>query len=302
MMDNESVRRLVAKVDSRPLEEWWSVYRPAICFVEPKFDGERVLAHIKNGIVEIVNKRNSKYTDLEEINSTLSNFSKKTVFDCELATPDDDFYNFLRHRANRSGLVLMVFDVLWLNGKDVRSLPLSERKRLLKSSLVETRHVLLVPFKKVRTKEEVLSEFKRQVEEGREGIVVKPYSAPYTAQAIWLKIKKEETEDVVILGFKKTKGYKESGVAWSFLIGKYLGGNRWKIIGTVSSGLTFSQKEALTRIVLKHKIREDREFIYCNPAVVLEISYQEKVKDGSLRHPKVKRIRTDKHPHDCLYI
>lgn len=191
----------------------------------------------------------------------------------------------------------MVFDVLSKESNgDLRVATLSQRKQVLAKLIIPNDRVFLIDYDLCYSTQEIKTVFDRRVREGFEGVVVKPDRC-YRAK--WLKLKKEETLDVAVLGVKKTKLWLEQAVPQTFLVGFYDDVfQTFRRFGYVSSGLTFHEKNAIGELVPDLKVREDRKNVYLKPFVVLEISYQERLKNG-FRHPRILRIRLDKSPKEC---
>ena len=295
MLSNEVVRRLCNKpvrVEG-PLP-------PGRYVAEPKYDGERELVEVGEGAIVMANRYASVYerSDLPRLFALMERALPPGLFDAELVVPGGSVYDVMRAVRNGEdgGLVLMVFDVLFLDGQDVRARPLSERKALLEREVEENAGVRLVPYGYISHRE-VGAVFEECVRRGFEGVVVKT-DGPYSAR--WYKLKKAETVDLVVLGFRKTKEWEEDRIPMSFLVG-YYDGSKYVPVCYVSSGLSWSTKEAIGRFFLeKGLVRgEDREVVYVEPLLVLEIEFQERSKEGKLRHPRIKRIRWDKAPEEC---
>ena len=201
---------------------------------------------------------------------------------------------FLRLRENRDSLTLVLFDVLELIGRNLRQEPFICRWGILTNFMEKYRNsdpVRLVPSFTVNNVEEALKVFNASVENGFEGIILKPHNSAYVNNA-WLKWKHTHTEDAKIMGIRKTKGFKETGIASSWLIGiETPTGLKQK--GCVGSGLDWNLRKRLTDALLKAKTGEDNEFIYVQPLVTLEITHNGDLGE-SFRSPRIIRIRTDK--------
>ena len=110
-----------------------------------------------------------------------------------------------------------VFDVLWLDGADVRGLPLRERKALLRDALTWEDPLRLVPYRN----EEGEAMFAEACANGWEGVIAKRADSVYTAKRSrdWLKFKCEAGQELVIGGFTPPKGSREEFGA--LLVGVY---------------------------------------------------------------------------------
>lgn len=212
-------------------------------------------------------------------------------YDAEFYSLRGNLYKFLSARARLSeDLALAVFDVI---GHTYESL--FERKQLLKQRIKSNKRIHLVRHTVCHSQLEILKAFHKAVSEGFEGVVCKPNLGYY---AKWLKLKEQHTADMVVLGVKKTDSWRKEQLPYTFLVGVYQNGY-FKRIGDVSSGLTLNEREALGECVGKLRRHENNEYVFLKPELVFEVVYHQKTENG-LREPKIKRIRFDKNPKDCI--
>ncbi len=276
-----------------------------VCEAQFKLDGERLMCFRDGRATKFVNRHGLTMTeaDLPRLSSGVEGFfgARKVVLDGELVAKGG-FYgtdSFLANRANRDILAYCIFDLLEFEGQDLRGKPFIERWQLLKQVMSaptsrQLRHressgaVTIVPSQRVKSPDEAREVFKLAVEQGFEGIVVKPHRSMFTDNA-WLKVKATYTDDLKLCGLRKTKNLRETGIASSWLL-ETLDGKRK---GHVGSGLDWSSREALTGFVVANKTGEDRENIYCKPILTLEIQHRGDLGD-SLRSPSIVRVRFDK--------
>jgi len=286
------INELVATYAIRPIRDvsrFFAKYPPPY-FIQPKLDGERnFLVSVKDQVV-IVNRRRWC--------RTVSNFfdiPRNCILDGELIATSGNFYDLLsaKSRNDWDKLIFYVFDVPSLG-----DLKLSDRLEWIEENLKETDHLKIIDFYNAYTKEEALGLAKYFINKGFEGAVIKA-DTPYI-QGSWLKIKRNETLDVVILGIRKTRGLHQ-GIPESFLIGLFDNEKgKWIKLGHVSSGLSKIEKMALLKTAMDLLVEdEDQEYIYLKPEIVLEIEFQEFL-EHSFRSPRIKRIRWDKNPKYCL--
>ena len=272
----------------RDVSRFFATFQPPF-FIQPKLDGERVFLMNVNDQVIIANRR-KWFKDV----SDKFDIPKNCVLDGELVA-DGNFYDFLSAKSKNdwSRLVVYVFDIPSLG-----DLKLSDRLDWIEENLRETDHLKIIDFYNAYTKEEALGLAKYFIDKGFEGAVIKA-DVPYI-QGSWLKIKKNETLDVVILGIRKTRGLHQ-GIPESFMIGLFDDEKgKWIKLGHVSSGLSKIEKMALLKTAMDLLVEdEDQEYIYLKPEIVLEIEYQEFL-EHSFRSPRIKRIRWDKNPRECL--
>jgi bifunctional non-homologous end joining protein LigD len=202
------------------------------------------------------------------------------------------------------------FDLLVLEGFDLRTLPLVQRKTLLLQALPK--------LGAVRVLDHIEREgdaFLKQVEKlGLEGIVGKRADAPYRSgrSDVWLKIKAERTGDFVIVGFTEPQGSRNYFGALQ--LADMVGGTL-VYAGRVGTGFGESQMAEL-RAMLDPIVRRDppcappvgagavaipetKTTTWVDPVHVCEVRFREWTPDGVLRHASFLRLRHDKSPRDC---
>lgn len=187
---------------------------------EPKIDGERIIA-IKNGnSVKLLN-RNRKTNEYQfekskqypEIVEELLAQEHDFILDGEIACSDlRKGINVFNQRALQTNpfkikmliekipIKYFVFDILQVNGTNVTELPLVERKNILNSFLIETKHIEIVKF--YHNPKELWKKVKRNQ---LEGMVAKLKNSPYRFErnSNWLKIKNYDEMIVNCLGYKQ---------------------------------------------------------------------------------------------------
>ena len=294
-------------------EEYWEDNNQWIA--EFKFDGARYLMHIgaegsrftsrrksvKDGLY--VEKRN--FPHLENICEP-----EDTVLDGEFilnlygssydsTTITGSAREVALKKQEESGfLSYMVFDILFLRGIDMRSKPLQYRKTVLEKVVLELDSTSIVLSKCYTTKKNAL--YCTIVKKGGEGVVLKHIQSMYGERQKWVKVKKKETWDVVILGYKKPSELSEK-VDGSISVTRYKN-KGW--IGAIEFGQYYAGKLVPYGTVsgMDETIRSQ---ISCYPddyvGKVIEIEAQERLKSGSFRHPRFVRFREDKEAKDCEY-
>jgi bifunctional non-homologous end joining protein LigD len=101
---------------------------------ELKHDGFRALAYISNGHCELVSRRRYSYKSFGELRAHLAGSVKSAVIDGELVSLDAEGRSIFNELPLRRGCpIFYAFDLLYLNGRDVRQLPLRERKEKLRA-------------------------------------------------------------------------------------------------------------------------------------------------------------------------
>ena len=195
-----------------------------------------------------------------------------------------------------------VFDVLWLNGKDVTKRPLTERRALLKE----------IPFALPVARVQALTgdaPWERACREGWEGVIAKRLDSVYEHKRskAWLKMKCEATQELVIGGFTDPKG---SRVGLGALLVGYFEGKDFAFAGKVGTGLDTTLLREL-RAELDPQRIEKPPFTtgkgfpklgvhWVKPAVVVQVAFTEWTGHGKLRHPRLLGIRRDKAARDVV--
>jgi len=292
MLTNSIVAKTINKPIHEPLERYLKRY-PFPFFVEPKYDGERVFLEVSDTIT-IANKHKTVYPERilpQTLVSAIREAVKEGLYDAEFYSSRGNLYKFLSARARLSeDLALAIWDII-----DFKNLKLIDRKQLLSNFITSNERVCIVRHTICHSRFEIIEAFNKAVSEGFEGVVVKPNSGYY---ARWLKIKTQYTADMVVLAIKKTDSWRKDRIPYTFLMGVYENGS-FNRIGDVSSGLTLKEKQGIGEFVSELRQRENNEYVFLKPEIVLEIEYHQKTENG-LREPKIKRIRFDKNPKDCV--
>src|SRR6201996_1023333 len=172
---------------------------------EDKYDGFRMIAEIARGQVTLYS-RNGKIISHSyiEVAKALEGAQSDAVIDGELVAVGKDgvshfqlLQNALRHEAK---LLYCAFDLMFADGKDLRKLPLIERKKRLKAILPRHKLIAYSAHRKGSGKKFFAEAERRHLE----GIMAKRADSPYASggrTADWLKVKTAQRQEVVIAGF-----------------------------------------------------------------------------------------------------
>ncbi|MEW1808579.1 ATP-dependent DNA ligase [Pseudarthrobacter sp. NPDC080039] len=203
---------------------------------------------------------------------------------------------------------LMLFDLLFDDGKDLRRLPLSKRRQRLEDFFrrsecpVDLSPVLEEPL-------DLLLESAQEL--GLEGIMAKRTDSRYVSgqrTRTWIKLKTEQTQEVVVGGWRPGKGGRQDTVG-SLLVG-IPDGNKLQYVGRVGSGFSTRELTELRQTVERlgrktspfHEVpRPDAaDAHWVTPELVGEVTYSEWTGPGRLRHPRWRGWRVDKDPSDVV--
>jgi len=281
---------LATSIDKVPAGERW--------LHEIKFDGYRVQVHLRDATVKVFTRRGNDWTNrFRKIAADAWHINAgSAIIDGEIVVPAEDgttdFSVLQNELKGRSKMIVMVaFDLLYLNGYDLRTLPLFERKSLLKKIIAETDIQYSESFD-VDGREI----YKHACKTGLEGVVSKVRDGRYVSGRVndWVKKTCAQRETLPIAGFAL------DGKKWD---GLYLGRHKGKNLiyaGKVDHGFdAASAKDLQAR--LKPLIRKTQPYskriahkgIWVEPSVLAEIEYRAKSAEGKLRHPFFKGIRED---------
>ena len=212
-------------------------------------------------------------------------------------------FEALQQRTSRTALRYYIFDVLSLDGNDVRPLPLLERRRLL--SGLRLSGTLRRTASRTGDAEKLRSE---ACTDGWEGVIAKRADAPYRAgrSKDWLKLKCVLEQEFVVGGYTDPKGGR-TGIG-ALMIGYHEDG-RLRHGGEVGTG--FNERTLSDLADRLHKLetakspfsdhpkaRKGEHFV--KPKLVVQVGFSEWTRDGKLRHPRFLGVRTDKKPADVV--
>lgn len=212
----------------------------------------------------------------------------------------------LAQRGRRPVAVFFyVFDLLWIDGYDVRALDLRSRKRLLRTAL-HFQDPLRLTSHRNRDGEALFTEACRK---GWEGVVAKRADSPYreTRSRDWLKFKCEAGQELVIGGFTEPHG---SRTDFGALLVGYFSDERLQYAGKVGTGFDQATLDSLGERLRRlertaspfaepEAIRE-RGVHWVTPELVAQLGFTEWTRAGRLRHPRFQGLRDDKPAADVV--
>ena len=281
---------------------------------EPKLDGYRVLAFVRDKNVHLRSRGGQAYEERypEVVRALAAQPVDNAVFDGEVVAigPDGRMsFQRLQNRAADPESVLRyyVFDLVYLDGYDLRGVALSDRKRLLHAVLSPLRGV-----EEVAVFNDGLSLFKVAQTQGLEGVVAKQRSSLYEPGKrvrTWLKVKTSESDEFVIVGYTAGSGRRTETLG-SLILGWRDAAGKLRYAGHVGTGFDEAGlQEMLARLQPLRRptspldepvprggaaSRTGGKGYWVEPKLVAEIKYAERTEDGRLRHPVFMRLRDDK--------
>jgi DNA ligase-1 len=286
-------------------------------WTEEKYDGVRCQLHFADGRVELFSRDLKETTGaFPELAESAQRIGHSVLFDGEvLAHRDGRVLRFfeLQHRLGRKQVtadlrrevpvVLVIFDLLFLDGRSLLDEPLDERRRLLESLGLE-HPFLLARLEEATGPDDLDRIFADTRERGHEGLMVKDPASPYTPGRrglAWLKLKRPlATLDVVVTAVEWGHG-KRKGVLsdYTFAV-KDTAGGKLVNVGKAYTGLTDAEIAEMTQRFLSITLDDRGWGRLVKPEVVLEVAFdsiQHSNRHASgfaLRFPRIVRIRDDK--------
>lgn len=300
---------MLATLVDKPFNEKGWVY-------EVKWDGYRAMAFMNKGKVELRSRNDKSFNKkFYPIYDHLKKWKINAIVDGEIVVIGkkgvSHFGNLQNWRSEADGeLVYYIFDILWLDGKNLMDLPLMERREILEQVMPNDDRIRLSKlFKESGTKF-----FNAAQKNGLEGIVAKKADSIYVPgerTRSWLKIKASKRQEMVIGGYTINK---DTHKPFSALLVGVFKGKRLHYTGKVGTGFSLQkQKELLERfkplIITKIPFEEapdvnkpsrfrakptHTEAIWLKPQLVCEVNYAEMTSDGVMRHPSFEGMRDDK--------
>ena len=324
------------------------------CIAEYKYDGERIQAHKKKDKVILFSRRLEKISEqypdgVEYVRKHV--LAEEAIVEAEAvavdpATGEMKPFQELMHRRRKYGIkeameehpiTLFMFDVLYVDGKDLTQQPYPIRHKHLKEVIEETDNVKVAEYVIAENPEQLEQFFEKTVEDGSEGIMCKSVNEDSVYQAgargwLWIKYKRDyrsemtDTVDLVVVGALHGRG-KRAGTYGTFLLAAYNPDtDTFETVTKVGTGFTDADLEKLPELLNKHKInhkhpRVDSAIemdVWFEPAVVIEIRGAEMtlspvhtcamniIRDAAgiaIRFPRFTgKYRVDKAPEDATTI
>jgi bifunctional non-homologous end joining protein LigD len=254
---------------------------------EQKFDGIRLLAYKRGEDVQLFS-RNRLPQHLPAIARAIGRLPvRDAIFDGEVSWDGREYH---------------IFDVMWLDGREVMSLALEERRGRLAGLPLEP------PLHRVELLD-VANPWEHAARQGWEGVIAKRRGSPYEQRRskLWLKMKCEASQELVVGGFTDPQG---SRVGLGALLVGYFDGDDFVFAGKIGTGFD-------TKLLLELRARLDRLEIarspftrakglprlrahWVKPEIVVQVAFIEWTVHGKLRHPRLIGVRYDKAPHEVV--
>ncbi|HEX3234202.1 MAG TPA: DNA ligase D [Gemmatimonadales bacterium] len=313
-IEAKAIKLMLAESAERPFSRKGWIF-------EPKLDGYRVLAARAPGGPQLLTRSGNDCgpTFPEVLRAVAALPFDRLVLDGEVVALDDagrpSFQRLqgrarflraidIRHAAVECPVTYYAFDLLGFEDFDLRALPLSQRKAVLRRVLPP-----LGALRYLEHVEEVGEALYQEAERlGLEGIVAKKADSPYQhgRSSAWLKFRSRKTGDFVVVGFTAPKGSR--GGFGALQLADFVDG-ALVYAGRAGSGFSDKQLAEVSRSLLEHRrmdppcvgpIPKEKGTTWVEPVLVSEVEYTEWTDEGLLRQPVFLRFRDDKRPEECI--
>lgn len=268
---------------------------------EVKWDGYRIALHIEPGRLRILTRNGHDWTarfpaivaDVPQLGVTTA------IIDAEAVVLDDegrsDFHMLERALGRPSGrgasdVIAMAFDLLYLNGRDLRGLPEAERRQMLEPLLASGTEAIKLSEEVDATGEDF---YRVACHLGLEGIVCKRRDSPYRSgrRPEWIKVKCTRRDWFAIVGFEPSATGRIRRLLLAAKKGQGL-----VYVGSVGTGFTDKMSRELRRLLEEIRaaapaVTVDRKgAVFTEPLLVASIEYRAWTIDEKLRHPSFKDV------------
>lgn len=274
--------------------------------LEVKYDGYRGLAALSGGRIALQSRDGHDLsTRFPELARALSEITVgEAVIDGVIAAFDErGLASYEALGRPRAQAAYLAFDLLWLEGEDLRRRPLDERRELLESLLSNADP-------SIRPAERIDGGPKRAIEEARSrgitGVVAKRVGSTFQAgeSRDWRRLMVSPTQDVVIAGIEPASA---KGAQVGALLVAVREGDGLVYAGRVEAGLTSARRRELWRLLEKDRtpdppaagLPRSRDAHWIEPKHVAHVALAGWTEDGRLREATFQGLRTDKSPLEC---
>jgi bifunctional non-homologous end joining protein LigD len=307
---------MLATLVDKPFDEKGWVY-------EVKWDGYRAIGFMNKGKVELKSRNDKSFNEkFYPVYDSLKEWNINAIVDGEVVVVTDKgnshFGNLQNWRSEADGeLVYYIFDIIWLEGKDLTNLTLLERREILKQIIPKEDNTIRLS---ELFQESGTDFYNAAKQNGLEGVIAKKADSIYEPGLRtdnWLKIKANKRQEMVIGGYTINDGTSKPFSA--LLVGVF---EKGELIytGKIGTGFSIKVQEEMMKL-FKPLITKTIPFaeepdvnkptrfrakpphavaVWLKPQLVCEVSFAEMTADGIMRHPSFEGMRIDKKASDVI--
>lgn len=272
---------------------------------EIKWDGYRAIAEVEKGKVKLYSRNFLDFSKrYATITKALGTIKHDVVLDGEIVALDkkgvSKFQLLQEYMEKPVDLTYQVFDLLYMDGVDLRGMPLIERKKLLE---------MLLPKKDVLKYSDHIEGYGKQLfkeaqKHHLEGIMAKRRDSTYESRRTeqWMKIKTEKRQEAIICGFTAPRGARDQ--FGSLVLGMYKK-DVLTFVGHAGTGFDRQSLAAIHRKLMKlkqpecpfAKVPKTNDVVtWVKPELICEVKFSQWTTDKQMRHPVFMGLREDKTP------
>ncbi len=311
MAEWTAIAERVANVQTATLVR--SVPDPRNWTYELKWDGYRIVAVKSGARVGLVSRKGQDYTrELEVVAKDVARVAaRECAIDGEVCALDArgiPSFQLLQRRARaRVQIAFFVFDLLWLDGEDLRGLPIEVRRAKLAEVVapVDRKGTIVVSTASEGDPRAILA---LACERGLEGIVAKRKRSTYAGgrKPTWLKLKCKLRQEFAIIGYLPLQ---ETRDAVGGLLLAVHDRDGFVYAGKVGTGFDDATRTALAEALERDRVakpvargvpKHGGIARFVRPRLVAEVELTEWTEGGHVRHPSFQGLRTDKAPEECV--
>ena len=302
----EWIAPMLATLTDRPFSDPAWIY-------ETKLDGQRSLLFRHGDDIRLMTRnrkdRTSHYPDVEQ--AAHRAIDADLIADGEIVAFDGPRTSFSRLQGRMQNarpsaalvaqqpVIYYLFDLLWLDGRDLRSLPLTERKDRLRDAIAFADPIRYSD----HLEEDGELGLRAACEQGLEGLIAKRAASPYVAgrSREWLKLKCVLEQEFVVLGWTEPQRSRH-GIG-ALLVGYFEDGDL-RYAGKVGTGFNQRELDRLAAMLTKRERAtpplgdttgvQKKGVHWAKPDLVAQVGFGEWTPDGKLRHPRYLGLRDDK--------
>ncbi len=317
------------------------------CAVEQKIDGFRMQIHRDSSKVTVFSRRMEDMTEMfPEVVSAVKKQvrAKRAIFEGEAVAYNEEaeqFYPFqvtiqrkrkygVEEFSRKFPLKLFLFDLMFLEGRNLMQLPFRERRKKLKGIIGKGKAIALTKQIVTGEVEKINRFFEESVEAGLEGIIAKDLDAKYIAGArkfAWIKLKRSyrgelsDSVDAVIIGYYKGRGQRTKFGLGTLLVAAYNDEkDRFESVAKIGTGMSEKQLSELENALSRTRVQKKparvesglEPDVWVDPKYVIEVRADEITKSPvhscardemgeglALRFPRMVQLRSDRAPEQA---
>lgn len=290
-------------------------------FFEIKWDGVRAVSYVDGTKFSILSRnqfeQSFRYPELKNLPDVF--LGKQVVVDGEIVVLNEmgvSSFEMLQQRMNLQNIneinywskkmpvIYFIFDLLYLDGRDLTNLPLNIRRKILEKIIMTSRNVMLSEL----FEKNGIYFYQAAKEKGLEGIMAKRKESGYQFKrsSEWKKLKIVLEQEVVIGGFTEPRSSR--AYFGALLLGVFENG-RFIYVGHAGTGFSQNKLEELYGLMVplevskspfEEVIKTNEKAHWVKPKLVAEVKFSEWTKAGKMRQPVFLGLRSDIKPEDVV--